>query len=162
MTYQKIQKKSVDSEYAKIKRLCIRICTWSSKMSQLIFSTSLLHDILLYTIGFVKMRRIQPYHFHYVNRVGKQPPQQNPVFFPVGTMLMRLWLFNRSVPLKKIKVMYRVMYSDVQSDVQWCTVMYSDVQWCTKWCTMMYLVLVGHSHYESFDSSRLILYQPRT
>ena len=98
----KNSEKSVDSEYAKIERLCIRVCTWSSKMSQSIFSTSLLHDIL-YTVGFVKMRRIQRYHFNYVNRVGKQPPQQNPVFFRVGTMLMRLWLFNRSVPLKKIK-----------------------------------------------------------
>jgi len=42
------------------------------------FQTFFSHDIL-YTVRFVKMRKIQWYHFHYVIRVGRQPPRENTV-----------------------------------------------------------------------------------
>ena len=86
----------------KIERLGILVCTWSSKMLKCIFSTSLFRDIL-YTVRFVKMKGIQRYHFNYVNRVGKRPPQQNTVFFRFGTMLMMLWLCNRRFHLNNLK-----------------------------------------------------------
>jgi len=38
------------------------------------------HDIL-YTVRFVKMRRVQQYYFHYLNCAGKQLVQQNTTFF---------------------------------------------------------------------------------
>ena len=57
-------------------------------MNLMIYNMSwLLHDIL-YIIKFIKMRRIQQYHFHYVNCMGKWPQQQNTVFISFGTMSM--------------------------------------------------------------------------
>ena len=76
--------------------------TWFGKQIEVKISNFFFHDIL-YTIRFVKMRRIQRYHFHYVNRVGRWPQQQNTAFFKFGTIWMMLLLCNSSVILKDIK-----------------------------------------------------------
>ena len=58
-----ISKKSenwVDFDYVKSERLGVLNCTWSPKISEFIFSTSFFHNVL-YTVRFVKMRRIQRY-----------------------------------------------------------------------------------------------------
>ena len=58
-----ISKKSenwVDFDYVKSERLGVLNCTWSPKISEFIFSTSLFHNVL-YTVRFLKMRRIQRY-----------------------------------------------------------------------------------------------------
>jgi hypothetical protein len=60
-------------------------------------------DDVLYTVRFIKMRRIQRYYFCYVNHVGRLPPEQNTVFFRFGSMLMMLCLCNRCVPLKDME-----------------------------------------------------------
>jgi len=74
----KNSEKWVESKYEKIERLDIVPGTWSAKRLDAGISKLFLHDIL-YTIRFVKMRRIQRYHFHYVKCVGRRPPQENTV-----------------------------------------------------------------------------------
>jgi len=98
----KNSEKWVESKYVKSERLGIVPGTWFGKRVDVRISNILFHDIL-YTVGFVKMRRIQRYYFYYVNRVGKRPAEQNTVFFRFGTMLMMLWLCNRSFHLKDMK-----------------------------------------------------------
>ena len=63
----------------KIKRLGIVPGTWFDEKRYFIASNVFLYDIL-YTVRFVWMRRIQPSHFHYVIRVGRQSPQANTAF----------------------------------------------------------------------------------
>ena len=67
------------SKCEKSERLGIVPGTWFGKRVDVIISNIFFHDIL-YTVRFVWMRRIQWYHFHYVKRVGKRPPQQNTAF----------------------------------------------------------------------------------
>ena len=80
---QKNSEKWGESKYVKSERLGIVPGTWFGKRMDVIISNIFLHDIL-YTVRFVKMRRIQWYHFHYVNRAGKRPPQQNTAFFDLA------------------------------------------------------------------------------
>ncbi len=63
----------------KIKRLGIVPGTWFDEKRYFIASNVFLYDIL-YTVRFVWMRRMQPSHFHYVIRVGRQSPQANTAF----------------------------------------------------------------------------------
>ena len=83
----KNSEKWVESKYVKSERLGIVPGTWFGKRVDVRISNILFHDIL-YTVGFVKMRRIQRYYFYYVNRAGKRPAEQNTVFVRFGTMLM--------------------------------------------------------------------------
>jgi hypothetical protein len=62
--------KWVESKYRKSERLGIVPGTWYGKWVDVRISNIFFHDIL-YTIGFVKMRRIWWYHFHYVNHIRK-------------------------------------------------------------------------------------------
>jgi len=70
--------KWVESKCEKIERLGIVPGTWFGKRVNVKVSNIFSHDIL-YTVGFVKMRRIQWYHFYYVKRVGRRPPRENTV-----------------------------------------------------------------------------------
>ena len=63
----------------KINRLGIVPGTWFDKKQHFVASNVFFHDIL-YTIRFVWMRRIQPSHFHYIIRVGRQSLQANTIF----------------------------------------------------------------------------------
>ena len=74
----KNSEKWVESKYIKIERLGIVPGTWFGKKVNVKISNIFFHDIL-YTVRFVKIRRIQWYHFHYVRRVGKRPPRENTV-----------------------------------------------------------------------------------
>ena len=69
----KISEKWVESKYEKIERFGIVPGTWSAKRLDAKISKFFSGDIL-YTIRFIKMRRIQWYHFHYVNHMGRWPP----------------------------------------------------------------------------------------
>ena len=75
----KNSEKWIESKYEKSERLGIVPGTWFGKRMDVKVSNIFSYDIL-YTVRFVWMRRIQRYHFHYVNRVGKWPPQQNTAF----------------------------------------------------------------------------------
>jgi len=75
----KNSEKWVKSKYVKSERLGIVPGTWFDEKQHFIASNLSFHDIL-YTVRFVWMRRIQPCHFHYVIRMGRQSLQENTVF----------------------------------------------------------------------------------
>ena len=93
---------TVESKYVKSERLGIVPGTWFGKRVDVKISNIFFHDVL-YTIRSIKMRRIQRYYFCYGNHVGKRPSEQNTAFFRFGSMLMMLWLCNRSIFSKYIK-----------------------------------------------------------
>jgi len=81
MTMYNIPKNSekwVESKCENIEMLGIVPGTWFGKKQNVKISNILFHDIL-YTVRFVKMRRIQWYHLYYVKRVGKRPPRENTI-----------------------------------------------------------------------------------
>ena len=74
----KNSEKCVEPKYEKFERLGIVPGTRFGKKINVKFSNILFHNIL-YTVRFVKFRRTQWYHFHYVRRVGRRPPRENTV-----------------------------------------------------------------------------------
>jgi len=109
----KISEKRVESKYIKIERLGIVPGTWFGQKVNVKISNIFFHDIL-YTVRFVKIRRIQWYHFHYVSRLGKWPPRKNTV--------LEFWHYVNDVifaksqcPVKQFKILVPTVPVSCQS-----------------------------------------------
>ena len=109
--------KWVESKYVKGERLGIVPGTWFGKRMDVEISNIFLND-MLYTVGFVKMRRIQRYHFYYMKRVGKRTPQQNTVFlswhYVNDAVLMEL-----QYSLKRYQILNPMVPVSCESEQNW-------------------------------------------
>ena len=101
----KNSEKWVESEYGIIESLGIMPGTWFGKRADVKISNIFFHNIL-YTVRFIKIRRIQWYHFHYISHVGKRL-QGKILFWNFGTILMMLYLPSHSVQLNSLKFWFQ-------------------------------------------------------
>jgi len=105
--------KWVESKYIKIERLGIVPGTWFDQKVNVKISNIFFHNIL-YTVRFVKIRRIQWYHFYYVDCIGKWPPREN--------MVLEFWHYVNDVifaklqcPVKQFKILVPIVLVSYQS-----------------------------------------------
>jgi len=109
----KISEKWVKCKYGKIESLDIVPGTWFDKRANVRISKFFLHDIL-YMVGFVEMRRIQWYYFHYIKYVEKWPLRENTI--------LEFWHYVNDVifvklqcPVKEFEILVPMVLVSCQS-----------------------------------------------